>query len=466
MRPTREKFISRLWRYTKSAFIVSTITGIILFIWLYNPPKTRATSLTKTPGTLAVSGSSCASWNITSNSVQVSDNTYNQNSAGVLPTNPSCTLGMTNFGFFPTVPSTASIISIQVNIERSTTLSTATNFRDLTVRLLKAGVEVGNNNADTSTNWTNTDATISYGGNLWGTTWTPSDINNTNFGLDFRCQQVTTTTSGRCRLDLVQIIVVFNEIPVITIAPSDAGSDTSARTNEGSAVVFTATATDPNSTQYYLTICSTNSVTPVDGSTPTCGATQYCVSSATNQGSQATCSYTTTASDPDPAPWFAFACDKESANVLCTAGAQGSGVTGSPFAVNYRPTFTVISDTPDPVASTAQITFSTTASDANGSTVILYVCKASDATSSGCGAGGTWCSSALTASNPTCSYTTASSDVATSPNTYYGFIYDSTNFGASAPLSGTFTVIAPTGHAFMIQGAIKMEGGSFKFQQP
>jgi hypothetical protein len=55
---------------------------------------------------------------------------------------------------------------------------------DSNVRLRKAAGFVGNNYALTNTEWPTTEAYVSYGGagDLWGTSWSVTDINNANFG--------------------------------------------------------------------------------------------------------------------------------------------------------------------------------------------------------------------------------------------------------------------------------------------
>jgi len=61
---------------------------------------------------------------------------------------------------------------------------------------------------------------------------------------------------------------------------------------------------------------------------------------------------------------------------------------------NNPPTFTSITDSPDSVSLGSTVDMTTVAFDTDGAdTLKLFVCKASDGTSSGCGAGGTWCSS-------------------------------------------------------------------------
>ncbi len=56
---------------------------------------------------------------------------------------------------------------------------------DNSVRLIKGGVIVGSNYAKTNVAWPTADAYETYGGptDLWGTTWTPAEINANNFGV-------------------------------------------------------------------------------------------------------------------------------------------------------------------------------------------------------------------------------------------------------------------------------------------
>jgi hypothetical protein len=94
--------------------------------------------------------------------------------------------------------------------------------------------------------------------------------------------------------------------------------------------------------------------------------------------------------------------------------------------VNHRPTFTAYADN-SPADPGGIVTWTTTASDTDASstsdTVNLFVCKADDFTGSVCGAGGTYCTSGLTASNPTCNFTVESikQDQAYAA---YGFVID------------------------------------------
>jgi Secretion system C-terminal sorting domain len=84
---------------------------------------------------------------------------------------------------------------------------------DSFVRLVKGGVLVGNNYGLTSTGWPTTDAYITYGGpaDLWGTTWTVSDINSSNFGAAIAAQ----VQNGTAQVDHMRItIFVTSTLPI------------------------------------------------------------------------------------------------------------------------------------------------------------------------------------------------------------------------------------------------------------
>jgi Tfp pilus assembly protein PilX len=117
----------------------------------------------------------------------------------------SANLDATSFGF--TLPSNASISGISVKVERG---SSATNsFKDNGVQLLKAGTPVGNNKAGT-TYWGTGDTNITYGAanDLWGTTWTPADIDSSTFGLRFSSHNYA-VASQTASVDYVEITITY-----------------------------------------------------------------------------------------------------------------------------------------------------------------------------------------------------------------------------------------------------------------
>ncbi|MEK7168928.1 MAG: hypothetical protein AAB778_02845, partial [Patescibacteria group bacterium] len=233
-------------------------------------------------------------------------------------------------------------------------------------------------------------------------------------------------------------VTVGNSAPAITAGPAESTeSSSTSPTNVGSGVTFTATATDSNSENYYLLVCATDAATPTNGGAPNCTSTQWCVSSSTASGAQATCTYTTLIGNAESNAWYAFVCDGNASAANCSAaGNQGTGGTGSPFGVNHAPGFTAISND-GPKDPGATVTWSTTASDTDTSgaadTVKLLVCKTTGIAAGACDGGGsdTWCSSSLGASNPTCGYAVPS---VTPDQAYASYVYvvDSHNFGSAS----------------------------------
>jgi len=119
--------------------------------------------------------------------------------------------------------------------------------------------------------------------------------------------------------------------PVISVTPSDGGSSSGAPTIAGSSVAFTATATDADGDNYYLAVCKTDAITAGNNTVPVCTDGNWCISSSTVSGSQASCGYTTQNPDAVKA-WYAFVCDHH-ASAMCSVSNQGTGDNGSPFVV-------------------------------------------------------------------------------------------------------------------------------------
>lgn len=89
------------------------------------------------------------------------------------------TLSAQNLGF--SIPSGATITGVLMQLQTQST--NGGNIKDANVKLVKAGSPVGTSLGHSSF-WNSSLNTIPYGGasNLWGTTWTPADINGAGFG--------------------------------------------------------------------------------------------------------------------------------------------------------------------------------------------------------------------------------------------------------------------------------------------
>ncbi len=96
-------------------------------------------------------------------------------------------LRVTNFGF--SIPSGSTINGVVVEIEQkgSAAFSVSDGINSLTLnshKLIKSGSPVGTSKR-TNTMWSATDGYVTYGSSsdLWGTTWTIAEINDSSFGF-------------------------------------------------------------------------------------------------------------------------------------------------------------------------------------------------------------------------------------------------------------------------------------------
>ncbi len=116
-----------------------------------------------------------------------------------------------NFGF--SIPSGATIDGVIVEIERKSNINSAGyGIKDEVLKLVKGGTVVGTDKAATATFWPTTEAIASYGSSsdLWGTTFTSSDINNSTFGIVLQIELTTPAKSPlTASVDHVKITVHY-----------------------------------------------------------------------------------------------------------------------------------------------------------------------------------------------------------------------------------------------------------------
>jgi hypothetical protein len=139
----------------------------------------------------------------------------------------------THYGF--AIPADAVIDGIVVTIGRheSGTRPDYLDVRDSTVKLLKAGELVGTNKAATGTEWPTAAATAAIYGttaDLWGATWTPAEINSSNFGVAL---SVISGVNRIAYVDYMQISVTYTVTMV--------GSNTTVNCGAGTPVVINGT---------------------------------------------------------------------------------------------------------------------------------------------------------------------------------------------------------------------------------
>lgn len=186
-----------------------------------------APSISLAFSTSATSPATASGWTnstnvFTSNDVRATRNI--STGGGVTPA-----LLVSNFGF--AVPANAIIKGFAVAVERSHNGSGLTTLDDNSVRLMKALSAVGSNLA-TGTNWGTSDSTATYGNstNMWGTTWTVAEVNNSGFGLSLAADCATCGIIDRdAQVDHVTInafytlpqIILPSVIPAKTYGDAD-----------------------------------------------------------------------------------------------------------------------------------------------------------------------------------------------------------------------------------------------------
>lgn len=257
-------------------------------------------------------------------------------------------------------------------------------------------------------------------------------------------------------------VTVLNTPPQWTINAHElVASATSTPTNAGARLYFTGKADDSSLDNYWLIICKTAvAPTPHVSAAPTCNGgnvNQWAVSSETASGVTITVGTTTTEGGQfvnESNDWYGWVCDGNVTLPRCNAtyansdptdtapsGGTGYPDSNSPFVINHPPAFTLITNT-SPKDPGQVLTWTATATDTDHlrgiDPLTLYVCKAADfATSTGCGAGGSW---AISSPSSTSTVSTSTTIVIPSQDkTYSAFTYiEDNNFeAATSSVQGT-----------------------------
>lgn len=105
------------------------------------------------------------------------------------------------------IPTTMQIDGILVEVEAKSTIATDT----VVCRIIKGGSVSA---TGISNDWTTIEAQVQYGGNgnLWGETWTPADINASNFGVSVRQESGLTATLS---CDAIRV-TVYCSVPTVS----------------------------------------------------------------------------------------------------------------------------------------------------------------------------------------------------------------------------------------------------------
>lgn len=108
------------------------------------------------------------------------------------------------------IPSTATICGIEVRIERHAS-GLLQNVHDNALRLMKGGAFVGTDKASAAA-WPTSDSYATYGGSsdTWGTTWTPSDVNDSTFGVGHSINLAGVSVLPTARIDHTSTSVYYS----------------------------------------------------------------------------------------------------------------------------------------------------------------------------------------------------------------------------------------------------------------
>ena len=245
----------------------------------------------------------------------------------------------TQYGF--NIPLDAAIAGIEVIVNRYANPPT-TSVSDYEVRVLKAGAPVGDNKAN-ATPWPNTLTAVTYGGptDLWGTTWTPAEINAVDFGAAVSAHRDNNGNSNRnAVVDTIQVTVYYGYTSTTAVT---CGSGTPI--TYGDSLSCLATVTSINGTTPTGTVAWTT-----DGS----GTFNPNPCTLSGSGNVATCSATYTPSSVGDGSHLVTATYSGDAYYTPSTGSQTVTVNTRPVTVTAYPQTKVFGD-PDP-ALTYQIT--------------------------------------------------------------------------------------------------------------
>lgn len=144
-----------------------------------------------------------------------SDNVYATATAPSTSLESTHYLKATNFGF--NIPTNATINGINVEIERRK--ETFFQCVDNEIKIVKSDGSIGTTNKSAGASWSSSDTYDSFGGatDLWGESWTASDINDTDFGVVISPQIRMNPDGNPASVDHIRITVYYTPPPATNL---------------------------------------------------------------------------------------------------------------------------------------------------------------------------------------------------------------------------------------------------------
>ncbi|MBS2016300.1 MAG: hypothetical protein JST00_25680 [Deltaproteobacteria bacterium] len=166
------------------------------------------TALSTSTASVTLEAGAASSWSSTNNA-RVSDNANASTTLSVGSTSGY----LVTLSYDAKVPAGATIAGITVQVERSSSAGLATT--DYAVRLVKGTqiLSAADNKAAPGT-WPVGETTVTYGGptDLWGSTWTPAEVNAGGFGVAFAVTYTGSTGTEQARVDAVRVTVHYTGV--------------------------------------------------------------------------------------------------------------------------------------------------------------------------------------------------------------------------------------------------------------
>lgn len=200
------------WTYSVSILAIAAVLVGSFFV----PDRNifAASSGPKNPSTGADDSSAGTIAWISTGNIFSSDNSYATVTMATSG-NISHYLKATNFGF--SIPSGATINGITVEIERKA--GNGNKFRDNAVRIIKGGI-ISATDRSSGTSYPTSDTYATYGStaDLWGESWTYSDINSSSFGIALSSTRYASGGADNVDVDHFRITITYT--PADTTPPT------------------------------------------------------------------------------------------------------------------------------------------------------------------------------------------------------------------------------------------------------
>jgi len=115
-----------------------------------------------------------------------------------------------NFGF--TIPGDATITGIIMRVTRYRQNTSSDKITDTQVFLMDTGRNGKGANYAAGAEWSESVETVNFGGpaDMWGTTWTPAEINHENFGTMLECENDSSSSDTSAYIDYFEVSVYYS----------------------------------------------------------------------------------------------------------------------------------------------------------------------------------------------------------------------------------------------------------------